>query len=1180
MKPELPAGTGGRRTLALLAGLAGLKAAGMILLAGALATGIATLAGGGTPDVRRLLWEGCAGVLLRAAAVWATELAAQRAGLGAKESLRARLVDSALRRPGAAGRDADAADGPSDAPRGHGAVSALASRGLDGLDSYYTRYLPALVAAAVVPVAVLIRLLFADWVSALIVALTLPLVPVFMVLIGLHTQDRVALAARGLDRLANQLMELAQGLPALIGLRRGRAHGEALGRVSEAHRKTTMGTLRTAFVSGMALELIATLSVALVAVFIGLRLVHGTMALEVGLFALMLAPECYLPLRALGAAFHSSEDGLEALRRARALMADGAPTGAADSPAGFGQGPGPAVLRVEDLDVHYPGRAIPAVSGFSLDLAPGRAHVLDGPSGSGKTSILGAVGGRLGGTDDGAAPRVSGRIDVDRDAVAWVPQHPEFTEDTVEAELLLHASDSVEASDLEAVLLAVNAAPLLRRRLVDCSPGELRRVAVARALVRVRTDAAVRLVLADEPTAHLDPLSADAVRGALAGLRGRAALLVASHDVRLAAMLRGHGREAAAEPDENAASGAGVPDRTAATGASAKPAAVPDDAEISTRPMAAPGAAAGHRGRDLPIRSGRRHWALLRTLPWGRGGMARGLLFAVLASLAAIGLTGVSGWLIVTASHMPPVLHLMVAIVGVRTFGIGRAVLRYAERLAVHNAVLRWAGILRTRVWEALSTRPENWGRITRTGAALGHLVAEVDEVRDAVPRVLVPPVAGILTWAAVSVGIGVWAPDGLPAALALGGAAFVLLPLVVLAVERSSSVAVVRHRLWLSERIPTLLVAASDLAGNGAAGRAAGRFADEDALAAAAVRRAAWGSGAGQAGAVLLAGLGSLTAVAAVAAGGGTGEAAAVAGLLLLALAEPVAETASSVQGIPALDDGLRRINASLGHEEAGSGVGHGAGAVPALPPARATGAGVPAGPVALRLDNVHLGWGSGATVVQGVSAEIVPGEWLAVTGPSGSGKSTTLASLLGALAPRSGRLDARTGGSPWHPAGPEDFARVAWCPQEAHLFDATVRNNLCLGREANDLPADAELRGLLARVGLGAWLDGAVDGLDTRIGSGGHRLSGGQRQRLAVARALVARADVVLLDEPTAHLGADESLALIADLRAALAGQAVVVVTHDARLEPFADSVLRLGGGMRRRATPADGLAAAARG
>ncbi|MET1034088.1 MAG: thiol reductant ABC exporter subunit CydC [Arthrobacter sp.] len=1152
MKPELPDGTGTRGTLALLAALAGAQAAGIVLLADALATAIAQIAAGGVADAQRLLWWGTAGVLLRAAAAWATELAARRAGLGAKETIRARLVDAALGgRAPAPGADDGAGvepDGAATPPTGHGAVSALASRGLDGLDDYYTRYLPALVTAAVVPPVILARILLADWVSALIVALTLPLVPVFMILIGLHTRDRIAAAAAGLDRLANQLMELAQGLPALIGLRRARSRGEALSRVSDAHRDSTMATLRTAFLSGMALELVATISVALVAVFIGLRLVHGTMGLEVGLFALMLAPECYLPLRALGAAFHSSEDGVEALRRARALLHPGAVSSAEGVPGAAHPPADGTVLRTRALDVAYPGRSDRAVAGFSLTLRAGETHVLDGPSGSGKTSILRAVAGRLApGPDasrpDAAGPVAAGSVEVDRAAIAWVPQHPVFSEGTVEEELLLHAARTAADRDVEAALASVAAEGLRSRRLVDCSPGELRRVAVARALIRVRTDPAVRLLLADEPTAHLDAASAARVRGALAGLRGRVAMLVASHDAELAALLRGTGpadaREAA--PARVGTAGSlgerGVPAAPDATGA-----------DTGLRPAGA-GRATGPGGG---------HWALLRTLPWGRGGLLRGLAFAVLASLAAVGLTGVSGWLIVTASHQPPVLHLMVAIVGVRTFGIGRAVLRYAERLAVHDAILQWAGILRIRLWDALSTRPQNWGRLTRSGAALGHLVAEVDEVRDAVPRVLVPPAAGVLTWAAVAAAIVLWAPGALPAALAVGAAAFVALPLAVLAVERRSSAAVAAHRLWLGERVPTLLAAAADLSANGAAPRAAERFADRDARATAAVRRAAWGSGVAQAGAVLAAGLGAVAAVAAVGAHSGAGEAAAVGGLLLLALAEPVAETATSIQGIPALDDGLRRIAAGLdgaptdGARTAEEGSERGADAHAADG----------ADSLGLGLSAVGLGWGVGPDVVAGITARAVPGRWLAVTGPSGSGKSTVLACLLGALRPRVGRLEARTGGGAWRDAGPADTARVAWCPQEAHLFDSTVRRNVCLGRDAGDQPDDDELRRVIGRVGLGAWLEGAVDGLETRIGSGGHRLSGGQRQRLAVARALLARADVLLLDEPTAHLGDAEAAELIADLKAALGDKAVVLVTHDERLEAHADAVLRLGG------------------
>ena len=837
MKPALPAGTGSRIVLALLAGLAALKAVGLILIADALATAIAQLAGTGSADVQRLLAMGLAGALLRAGAVWGTQFAARRAGLGAKEKLRGQLMAA-----GMSGRDAESASRP-----GHGALAALASRGLDGLDNYYTKYLPAVVAAMVIPIMVVVRVLVADWVSALIIVLTLPLVPVFMILIGLHTQDRVKAAAAGLDRLSNQLLELAQGLPALIGLRRAKGKGRALAQVSEGYRESSMKTLRTAFLSGLALELIATISVAVVAVFIGVRLVYGHMGLEAGLLALILAPEAYLPLRELGAAYHSSEDGVEALERSEKFINGGAAE-AGTGEAGAAPRPQPThgnVLEIRNLTVRHPGRSEAVLRNVNLGLSAGQVHVLDGASGTGKSTLLHAVLGQLEET------AVEGGIAVRPEHTAWISQHPQFTEETVRGEVLLHAGNSLGAAGLAAVFRDANIEHLADRRLVDCSPGELRRVAVARVLARVAADPDVELVLADEPTAHLDEVSAARIRAALQRLTDRCALLVASHDRVLAAALRGQAAPRAA---------AGPGDEPGAEPASNAPA--PDMARSRTREATATGTPSGRRTLA--------HWKLLRSLPWFRGGMGLGLLLATLAALFGVGLTGISGWLIVTASHRPPMLHLMVAIVGVRTFGIGRSVLHYAEQLKIHDAVLRFSGNLRQRLWDALVAQPRMWGRLTRSGAALGHLVAEVDEVRDAVPRVLVPPVAGVATWAVISVGIGFWAPQALGLALVLGLLAFVALPLAVLAVERRTTIAVSEHRIWLGFRVPTLLRAAADLRANNATGTALAEFAREDAKATAVLRASARGAGLAQGGAALLSAVAAVLAVAVTTGGGG----------------------------------------------------------------------------------------------------------------------------------------------------------------------------------------------------------------------------------------------------------------------------------------------------------------------
>ncbi len=1105
MKPLLPAGTGSRLVLATLAGLAAIKAVGLILLADALATAIAQLAGSGTADVRRLLTLGLVGALLRAGSVWGSQFAARRAGLGAKEKLRGQLMEAGI----------SAHAGGGGARPEHGALAALASRGLDGLDNYYTKYLPAVVAAMVIPVMVVVRVLVADWVSALIIVLTLPLVPVFMILIGLHTVERVKAAAAGLDRLSNQLLELAQGLPALIGLRRAKGKGRALAQVSEGYRESSMKTLRTAFLSGLALELIATISVAVVAVFIGVRLVYGHMGLEAGLIALILAPEAYLPLRELGAAYHASEDGVEALERSKKFIAgDTFGSDATDPLHSWPQAPARGnVLEIANLTVRHANREAAVLNSFNLTLKPGQVHVLDGASGTGKSTLLHAVLGHLG------TSAVGGNVAVRPERIAWISQHPQFTEETVRGEIMLHAGTPLGQRAFASVCEDANITHLTERKLVDCSPGELRRVAVARVLARVAADPGIELVLADEPTAHLDEVSAARIRVAIERLSASCALLVATHDRALAATLRGTGHT--------------DPEGTAAAHGS--------EAVLPVAPMA----------RTSQTPTGRRtlaHWKLLRSLPWFRGGMGLGLLLATLAALFGVGLTGISGWLIVTASHQPPMLHLMVAIVGVRTFGLGRAVLHYAEQLKIHDAVLRFSGNLRQRLWDALVAQPKMWGKLTRSGAALGHLVAEVDEVRDAVPRVVVPPVAGFSTWLVVSVGIGFWAPQALGIAVVLGVLAFLVLPLAVLAVEKRTTIAVSEHRIWLGFRVPTLLRAADDLRANNAAGTALAEFAREDAQATAVLRATSRGAGLAQGGAALLSAMAAVLAVAVTTSGG---EAAAVAGLLLLALGEPIANTATSVQQLPQLDDVLKRVWVNL---EGGNPVD-----ADDNPESRMS-AEAPGDSMDIRLSKVSSGWEGGLPVFENAEVGIESGSWVGLTGPSGSGKSTMLATFLGALPPLAGTVQVKYAQGQWKDATPADFAAVSWCPQEAHLFNSSIRSNLGLGRELEDQPTDGELNAVLEQVGLGTWAKVLPGGLDERIGSGGHHLSGGQRQRLAVARALVARSKVLLLDEPTAHLGADEAVELMADLRGALKDCAVLVVTHDEAVAALADRVVDL--------------------
>ncbi|WP_417219018.1 thiol reductant ABC exporter subunit CydC [Arthrobacter sp.] len=1150
-----------RRQLAVLAALSALKAVGLILVGQALATGITAVAvpepGNTAGALAPVLAAGCLGVVLRAVSTWALAYTSQRVALGAKERLRRRLVGTVLTGRARPSR-------PDEAP-GQGAVAALATRGLDGLDEYYTTFLPALVGAAVVPVFIGARILAADWVSAVILVCTVPLVPLFMALIGLHTRDRIAAAAAGLDALSNQLAELAQGLPALIGLRRAGERRRGLAAVSRQYRESTMGTLRTAFLSGFALELIATISVAVVAVFVGVRLVYGDLGLEVGLLALILAPEVFLPVRAVGAAFHASEDGVEALRRAEELIgpdAAGKDGQAGPAPAGGGSaGHGPRrthaggadrpTVEVRDLRVRYAGASDDAVRNGDLRLEPGFVTVLDGPSGSGKSTWLHALAGTL-----PADTVVAGTVEVpEAGRCAWMGQHPRFTEPTAAAELAFHAPDA-DGEELAAVLREVNASHLAQLPLETLSPGERRRIAVARGLLRVRQGGAV-LVLADEPTAHLDDASAAAVRAALAAISGQVAVVVATHDRTLAALLR----------EDNAAAGApGTDPRRAAPAADGASGVVCPDGRGDPAPP--------ERARsttDAPATS-RRRWAgrrrVLASVRWWRSGLGGGVLVAAGAVLSGAALTAVSGWLIVNASTRPPMMVLMVAIVGVRFFGLGRAALRYVQQLAVHRAVLDWATVLRGQLWEALSARPAGWGRITRSGGALTHLVADVDEVRDAAPRVLVPWPAAVLAWAGSVVTAAILVPGTTWIFCIAGALGFVIGPALALALERGAAVRAARHRSWLAGRISTLLRAAGDLRAHGRADAAVAGFGQRDSEASESLVRAAAGSGLGEAVAVLASGLAAIACLVVAAADGLAGADAgallAVVSLLALSLHEPFANATDAASKLPLFLDRLDAVATIVAPDDEAPAP------LPATP-------GTTARLQGLELDQVAVAWGDGPPVTSQVRARVTRGRWLAITGPSGSGKSSLLAVLLGLVRPAAGSLRLLDGSGalhdPWvDPAAAAPLmGRIAWCPQEAHLFDSTVRNNLCLGRGDDDPVDEATLHAAMMAVGLGPWFAAQPRGLDTRIGSGGHRLSGGQRQRLAVARALVARADVVLLDEPTAHLGQDEAAELVADLRRALSGVAVVMVTHDRAMASTADAILDLSAGAARTPVPA---------
>ncbi|MBE1499504.1 ATP-binding cassette subfamily C protein CydD/ATP-binding cassette subfamily C protein CydCD [Amycolatopsis lexingtonensis] len=1022
-----------RRALALVGFLAFLNAAALVAQAFLLADVLAAIVGAGSGGRTAQLAALLALVVTRALTGWAVRTVSARAAATAQRELRARAVDHALRL------------GPEwIARRGHGELTALTTRGLDVLDAYFREYLPALVTAAVVPLGAGAAILFADWPSGVIIALTVPLLPMFAILVGKYTAGRVAGATDATHRMSERLLELVRVLPVLTAFRRAAAQAETVRRLSERHRRATLKTLKVAFSSAFVLELAATLSVALVAVVIGVRLAGGHLPLAIGLGVLILAPECYQPLRAVGAAFHSSEDGVEAVRRVADLLATPVPlTGTAVPERGE--------LRVSSLRVARRDGFAP--DGETFTVRPGETVWLRAPSGGGKSTTLSALLGFVPAHDGAITVGAVNLADADlerwREQVAWVPQSPVFAGGTV-----------LEEAGSDAPLDELGLTGLADRPVAKLSLGQRQRVAVARALARVRHGA--WLLLLDEPTAHLDQATARLVLDAVQrAVDNGAAAVIAAHE------------------------------RTAAVDLAPDPLPA---ASMSTKDS--PGVPLGWR-------------ALLD------GRLFGGAVLGAVALLAGVALTATSGWLIAKASQQPPILTLTVAVVGVRAFGLGRAGLRYVERLVTHDAAFRIAGRVRVRLWNSLVRLGPARG--PRAGEGQRRLVADVDTVRDLLPRVVSPPLVVALV-AAGAIAVQTWVLPAAGLTLAAAVALGLCAPWVALRAERRATSALAAGRRDVASRVLVLFEAAAELLAFGTARDHRRALADADTRLAAQARRQAFGAGAAEALVTLACGTAAVVSTAFAASAVTAGQLDPVLAPLLALVPLALAEVLALLPPVAQHWDTLQRARRRLAD-------------VPPPPP-RHSGAGV-------ELRGADLGWPDGPVVLHDVDVHLRPGTYAAVVGPSGAGKSTLVAALLGFLEPRGGVVDVPDA--------------VAWAPQEPMLAATTVAENL---RLAHPTATEADLRQALH--------EAALDDVDpaTLLGSGGSGLSGGQAQRVALARALLAApaAGLVLLDEPTAHLDEPTAQAVRAHLREALAGRTVLHVTHRADEAANADVVLEV--------------------